>query len=122
MKDYKRLTDRVIAEMLRNTEGGSWDSDNIEAQCYNRLAELEDKIERGEFIPAAEYESARHHAEVVERALIIMAERVLEYAEKAKVTAMTSDGLFSCDKNAQLALLVNDALLKAEQKPAEEQR
>ena len=29
-----------------------------------------------------------------------------------------SDGLFSCDKNAQLALLVNDALLKAEQKMA----
>ncbi len=50
MKDYKRLTDRVIAEMLRNTEGESWDSDNIEAQCYIRLAELEDKIERGELV------------------------------------------------------------------------
>lgn len=48
MKDYKRLTDRVTAEMLRNTEGESWDSDNIEAQCYIRLAELEDKIESGE--------------------------------------------------------------------------
>lgn len=61
---------------------------------------------------------ARHRVEVVERALVIMAERVLEYAQKAKVTAMTSDGLFSCDKNAQLALLVNDALLKAEQEMA----
>lgn len=50
MKDYKRLTDKVIAEMLRNTEGESWDSDNIEAQCYIRLAELEDKIERGELV------------------------------------------------------------------------
>ena len=50
MKDYKRLTDRVIAEMLRNTEEESWDSDNIEAQCYIRLAELEDKIERGELV------------------------------------------------------------------------
>ena len=29
-----------------------------------------------------------------------------------------SDGMFGCDKNAQLALLVNDALLKAEQKMA----
>lgn len=48
MKDYKRLTDRVIAEMLRNTEEESWDSDNIEAQCYIRLAEIEDKIERDE--------------------------------------------------------------------------
>lgn len=48
MKGYKRLTDRVTAEMLRNTEGEGWDSDNIEAQCYIRLAELEDKIESGE--------------------------------------------------------------------------
>ena len=50
MKDYKRLTDRVTAEMLRNTEEESWDSDNIEAQCYIRLAELEDKIDRGELV------------------------------------------------------------------------
>ena len=50
MKDYKRLTDKAIAEMLINTEGESWDSDNIEAQCYIRLAELEDKIERGELV------------------------------------------------------------------------
>ena len=47
---YERLTDRILAEMLINTEGESWDSDNIEAQCYIRLAELEDKIERGELI------------------------------------------------------------------------
>ena len=50
MKDYKRLTDKAIAEMLRNTEEESWDSDNIEAQCYIRLAELEDKIEAGTFV------------------------------------------------------------------------
>ena len=47
---YERLTDRKIAEMLRNTEGESWDSDNVEAQCYIRLAELEDKIESGELV------------------------------------------------------------------------
>ena len=35
-----------------------------------RLAELEDKIEHGELVPAAEYESARHRAEVAERALL----------------------------------------------------
>lgn len=69
MKDYKRLTDRVTAEMLRNTEGESWDSNNIEAQCYIRLAELEDKIERGELVPAAEDENARRRAEVAERAV-----------------------------------------------------
>ena len=58
MKDYKRLTDRVIAEMLINTEGESWDSDNIEAQCYIRLAELEDKIERGELISIVQDEQS----------------------------------------------------------------
>lgn len=47
---YERLTDRKIAEMLINTEGDSWDSDNIEAKCYIRLAELEDKIESGELV------------------------------------------------------------------------
>lgn len=52
---YERLTDRILAEMLINTEGESWDSDNIEAQCYIRLAELEDKIERGELVDRNEY-------------------------------------------------------------------
>ena len=47
---YERLTDRKIAEMLRNTEEESWDSDNVEAQCYIRLAELEDKIEVGTLV------------------------------------------------------------------------
>lgn len=65
---------------------------------------------------------AEHRAEVAERALVIMAERVLEYAEKANVMATTSDGLFSCDKDAQLALLANDALCKAEQKIVEEEK
>ena len=47
---YERLTDRELAEMLINTEGDSWGSDNIEAQCYIRLAELEDKIEAGTLV------------------------------------------------------------------------
>ena len=34
-----------------------------------KLAELEDKIERGELVPAAGDENARHRAEVAERAL-----------------------------------------------------
>lgn len=67
---------------------------------------------------ARQRDEYKHRAEVAERALVITAERVLEYAQKAKVTAMTSDGLFSCDKNAQLALLANDALIKAEQEMA----
>lgn len=109
MNDYKRITMREFAGVTGDI-------------IYNRLAEFEDKIESGEFIPAAEYESAKHRAEVAARALVIMAERVLEYAEKAKVTATTSDGLFSYDKGAQLALLANDALLKAEQKMTEEKK
>ena len=109
MKDYKRITMREFAGVTGDA-------------IYNRLAELEDKIERGELVSAAEYESVRHHAEVAERALIIMAERVLEYVEKAKVTAMTSDGLFSCDKNTQIVLLANDALLKAKKELAEGKR
>ncbi len=63
-----------------------------------------------------------HRAEVLERALIIMAERVLEYAQNAKVMAMTSDGMFGCEKDVQLALLANDALLKAEQQIVEEKK
>lgn len=55
MNDYKRITMREFAEVTDD-------------KIYNRLAELEDKIERGEFIPVAEYESARHRADVVERA------------------------------------------------------
>lgn len=68
MKDYKRLTDKAIAEMLRNTEGESWDSDNIEAQCYIRLAELEDKIESGEidYVIYKDKEIARLTAENTE--------------------------------------------------------
>lgn len=55
---YERMTDRKIAEMLRNTEGESWDSDDIEAQCYIRLAELEDKIKSGELISTVQSEQS----------------------------------------------------------------
>lgn len=55
MSDYQRITMREFAGVTGDA-------------IYNRLAELEDKIESGELIPAAEYESAIHRAEVVERA------------------------------------------------------
>lgn len=48
--EYKRLTDRQTAEMLKNTEGLSLDSDLAEAQRYISLAELEDKIENGTLV------------------------------------------------------------------------
>lgn len=65
MKDYKRLTknDWHNAKFSVITH-----EDN--RAVLHRLWELENKIERGEFIPAAEYESARHRAEVAERALL----------------------------------------------------
>ena len=50
MEKYKRLTDSETAVMLKNTEGSSWDSEDMEAQRYIRLAELEDKIENGTLI------------------------------------------------------------------------
>lgn len=50
MEKYKRLTDSETAVMLKNTEGSSWDSEDMEAQRYIRLAELEDKIEQGELV------------------------------------------------------------------------
>ena len=74
---YERLTDRILAGMLINTEGESWDSDNIEAQCYIRLAELEDKIENGELV------------EVPKSAVVFTPEErkqaVKEFAERVKM-------------------------------------
>lgn len=64
MKDYERLTDSETAKMLKNTEGESWDSDNIEAQRYIRLADLEDKIERGEIDYVAEKDAEARLAEL----------------------------------------------------------
>lgn len=129
MKKEKRLTERVSenggllsdcpktkytmhGEASKNRIFISKDGDEMK-QLYND-EEVEDI--------ARQRDEYKHRAEVAERALIIMAERVLEYAENAKVMATTSDGLFSCEKDAQLALLVNDALLKAEQKLAEEKK
>lgn len=47
---HERLTDKIIAETLKNTVEKNWDSDSPEAQCYIRLAELEDKIEAGTLV------------------------------------------------------------------------
>ena len=88
MKDYKRLTDKVIAEMLRNTEGESWDSDNIEAQCYIRLAELEDKIERGELVEVPKGAVVLTPEERAEEMRLANEERkqaVKEFAERVKM-------------------------------------
>ena len=66
---YERITEHHDRPLTMSM----WAGDSKSLQVYNRLAELEDKIESGEFIPAAEYESVRHRAEVAERALLLMA-------------------------------------------------
>lgn len=58
MNDYKRLTMREFAGVTGHA-------------IYNRLAELEDKIESGELVDRNEYESTRHRAEVAERKYMI---------------------------------------------------
>lgn len=82
---YERLTDRILAEMLINTEGESWDSDNIEAQCYIRLAELEDKIERGELISTVQDEQSEQEIEFfVEHNAAVRKQAVEEFAASVK--------------------------------------
>ena len=61
---YNRLTKRIA----NDEEAFLFHSSLHEG--IERLAELEDKIEHGELVSAAEYESARHRAEVAERALL----------------------------------------------------
>lgn len=85
---YERLTDRKIAEMLRNTEGESWDSDNLEAQCYIRLAELEDKIKRGELISTVQSEQGEQEiAYFVKHNAAVRKQAVIEFAVMLKKKA-----------------------------------
>lgn len=65
MNNYKRITMREFAGVTGDA-------------TYNRLAELEDKIESGELIDRNEYESARHRAEVAERALLTACVRLVK--------------------------------------------
>ena len=46
MKDYKRLTERRETPLVMS----QWSGDSRSLKIYNRLAELEDKIENGELI------------------------------------------------------------------------
>ena len=85
---YDRLTDRKIAEMLRNTEGESWDSDNLEAQCYIRLAELENKIEDGELISTVQSEQGEQEiAYFVKHNAAVRKQAVIEFAVMLKKKA-----------------------------------
>ena len=46
MKDYKRLTERRETPLTMSL----WAGDSTSLKAYNRLAELEDKIEAGELV------------------------------------------------------------------------
>ena len=133
-KDTEKTVIDFIADALIAANIGDVTEWREKVECAKRILQIptlpngttdlsyfEYKGERIQDI-ARQRDEYKHRAEVLERALIIMAEKVLEYAQKAKVTAMTSDGLFSCEKDVQLALLANDALIKAEQKMTEEEK
>ena len=102
---YERLTDRELAEMLINTEGDSWDSDNIEAQCYIRLAELEDKIENGELVEVPKGAVVLTLEERAEEMRLCNEERkqaVIEFVEEFKsryffmMTTYMKDPIYQC--------------------------
>lgn len=63
-----------------------------------------------------EYAHLEKIAKTREEALIIMAKRAISYAEKAKIPVTTSDGWFGCEKNVQIALLVDDVMREARKK------
>lgn len=110
---YKRLTDRVIAEMLRNTEGESWDSDNIEAQCYIRLAELEDKIESGEIISVIQSEQDEQEiAYFVKHNAAVRKQAVKEFSDKVLSVSKITFGVFT-DARMELSLAEYKQLVKA---------
>lgn len=117
----------IVEQMFKQNGAKAFLTTTIEGGNDTKYAVTIQKV--GEKSPAEELRQAtelckheKHRAEVAEGALVIMAKKVLEYAEKAKVTAMTSDGMSGCEKSVQLANLVSGALLQAEQKLAEEQR
>lgn len=85
---YDRLTDREIAERLKNTVEKSWDSDSLEAQCYIRLAELENKIEDGELISTVQSEQGEQEiAYFVKHNAAVRKQAVIEFAVKLKKKA-----------------------------------
>lgn len=88
MIDYKRLTDREIAERLKNTVEKSWDSDSLEAQCYIRLAELENKIENGELISTVQSEQGEQEiAYFVKHNAAVRKQAVIEFSVRLKKKA-----------------------------------
>ena len=56
---YERITQRRETPLTMSM----WAGDSHSLKIYNRLAELEDKIERGELVPAAEEELAEEDEE-----------------------------------------------------------
>ena len=84
MNNYKRITMREFAGVTGDA-------------TYNRLAELEDKIESGGLIDRNEYESARHRAEVAEKERDEWKER----AERMHKEALKQKQLVSDSKHSE---------------------
>lgn len=90
MKEYKRLTDSETAVMLKNTEGSSWDSEDMEAQRYIRLAEFEDKIEQGRLVDCIWFISWLNET--------VCCGQVIGYEEDSGFVILTNGSMISSDK------------------------
>lgn len=99
MKDYNRLTERRETPLTMSM----WAGDSKSLQVYNRLAELENKIERGELVkvpkgavvltPEERKQAVKEFAERVKMAFYyefdelipsIMADKIDELVEEEK--------------------------------------
>lgn len=112
MKGYKRLTDREIAERLKNTVEKSWDSDSLEAQCYIRLAELENKIEDGELISTVQSEQGEQEiAYFVKHNAAVRKQAVKEFSDKILSASKITFCAFT-DARMELSLAEYKQLIK----------
>ena len=72
MKDYKRLTKWVINKFSQKPEAHLKDKHSEPIVAITRLAELEDKIERGELIERTSEECSAVRKQTVEECLRIL--------------------------------------------------
>lgn len=93
MKDYKRLTKWKINKFSQKPEADLKDKHSEPIVAITRLAELEDKIERGELISTVQNEQSeqeieffvKHNAEVRKQAVEGFAEKLRDKEFSAKI-------------------------------------
>lgn len=89
MKEYQRITERRETPLVMSM----WAGDSHSLKIYNRLAELEDKIESGELISTVQSERGeqeiaffvKHNAEVRKQAVREFAEKLRDKEFSAKI-------------------------------------